>query len=100
MSSSETVYIFAILTAADGNADALRAGLTALVHETRKEPGNLSYNLYENTDKPGEFHVYESYRDQAAVQAHMASPHLQKALAEGGPLFGAPPSITLTKQIA
>jgi len=42
----------------------------------------------------------EAYKDQAAVDAHMQSPHFQAALGEAGPLLGGPPSIAATRQIA
>ncbi|MDR3504994.1 MAG: putative quinol monooxygenase [Acidocella sp.] len=98
--SSTAIHVFATLTAAPGKADALRAILTALVTPSRREPGNLQYTLHETLQTPGVFHVYEVYADQAAVDAHMTSAHLQKALGEAGPLLGAAPSITATKQIA
>ncbi|MBB5372932.1 putative quinol monooxygenase [Acidocella aromatica] len=98
--SSTAISVFATLTAAPGKTDALRAVLTALVAPSRAEPGTLQYTLHEALETPGVFHVYETYKDQAAVDAHMASPHLQKALSEAGPLLGAAPSITTAKQIA
>jgi quinol monooxygenase YgiN len=97
---STAIHVFATLTAAPGKADALRAVLTALVTPSRAEPGTLQYTLHEALEAPGVFHVYEVYKDQVAVDAHMTSPHLQKALGEAGPLLGAAPSIVATKQIA
>ena len=97
---STAIHVFATLTAAPGKADALRAVLSGLVAPSRQEPGTLQYTLHEALETPGVFHVYETYADQAAVDAHMSSPHLRKALGEAGPLLGAAPSITLTKQIA
>ena len=97
---STAIHVFATLTAAPGKADALRAALTALVAPSRAEPGTITYTLHEALEAPGTFYVYETYKDQAAVDAPMSSPHLQKALAEAGPLLGAAPSIVTTKQIA
>ncbi len=97
---STAIHIFATLTAAPGKADALRAALSGLVAPSRQEPGNLQYVLHEALETPGVFYVYETYKDQAAVDAHMQSPHFQATLAEAGPLLGGAPSIALTKQIA
>jgi quinol monooxygenase YgiN len=98
--SPETVYIFATITAAGGKADELRAVLAALVPEIRKEPGNISYELHENAAKPGEFHFYEAYSNEAAVQAHMANPLLHETFRNAGTLFVAPPVAIVTKRIA
>ncbi len=100
MPDQNIVYIFATLTAAPGQDTALRLILEDLVAATRQEPGNLHYHLYEAAEAPGTFLIYEAYKDQAAVDAHMASPHLQAALAAAGPLLGMAPSIIPARQIA
>ena len=46
-----------------------------LERESRKEPGCLMYIVHCRTDRPGEFFIYEQYRDQAALDAHRATPH-------------------------
>ena len=97
---SNAINIFATLIAAPGKEEALRTILSGLVPLTRQEPGNLQYALHEALETPGVFYVYEAYKDQAAVDAHMQSPHFQAALGEAGPLLGGPPSIAATRQIA
>ena len=99
MPDQNNIYIFATLTAAAGQDAALREILTNLVSATRQEPGNLTYHLYEAAGAPGTFLVYEAYQDQAAVDAHMGSPHLQAALAAAGPLLGAAPVIIPAKHV-
>ena len=100
MPDQTTIYVFATLTAAPGQDAALRQILTDLVAATRQEPGNQIYHLYEAAGTPGTFLVYEAYQDQAAVDAHMGSPHLQAALAAAGPLLGAAPLIIPAQQLA
>jgi len=39
------------------------------------EPGCLLYSLLKSRAKPGAYIVQEQYRDQAALDAHQASPH-------------------------
>ncbi|MGE4481126.1 putative quinol monooxygenase [Acidocella sp.] len=99
MPDQNAIYVFATLTAAAGKEAALRQILTDLVNATRQEPGNLLYHLHEGTQAPGTFLVYEAYRDKAAVEAHMASAHLQGALAAASPLLGAAPVIIPASQI-
>ena len=46
-----------------------------LVTATRAEAGNLFYSLYQSTENPSEFIVYEEYKDDAAFEAHASSAH-------------------------
>lgn len=40
-----------------------------------KEPGNVFYGLFK-TERRGEYVFIERWRDQAAIDAHMAAPHV------------------------
>ena len=50
--------------------------------ETRKEPGNLRFDVVRSVDSPSLFRLYEVYRDEAAVGAHQATAHYAKWRAE------------------
>ena len=50
--------------------------------ESRKEPGNLRFDVVRSVDNPTYFRLYEVYRDDAAVRAHQATPHYAKWRAE------------------
>ena len=50
--------------------------------ESRKEPGNLRFDVVRSVDNPTRFALYEVYRDDAAVQAHRATSHFAKWRAE------------------
>ena len=50
--------------------------------ESRKEPGNLRFDVVRSIDNPTLFRLYEVYRDAAAVAAHQATPHYAKWRAE------------------
>jgi len=101
MSAADEIHVFAHVEAAPGKDGALREALLELVAATKEaEPGVLHYQLHEDPAKPGSFYVFEAYKNQAAVDSHMGSPHLAAAFAKAGPLLGAPPSIVPTKQIA
>ena len=50
--------------------------------ESRKEPGNLRFDVVLSLDNPTLFRLYEVYRDEAAVAAHQATPHYAKWRAE------------------
>jgi len=50
--------------------------------ESRKEPGNLRFDVVRSVDSPTRFGLYEVYHDDAAVRAHQATPHYAKWRAE------------------
>ncbi len=58
-----------------------------LIKATRSEPGNLVYTLYQSTENPSEFMVYEEYVDQAAFYAHSTSEAFNFFVKQAGPLF-------------
>ena len=50
--------------------------------QSRKEPGNLRFDLVRSLTIPTRFALYEVYLDDAAVQAHMATAHYARWRAE------------------
>ena len=50
--------------------------------QSRKEPGNLRFDLVRSNTTSNRFALYEVYLDDAAVQAHMATPHYARWRAE------------------
>ena len=50
--------------------------------ESRKEPGNLRFDVVRSVDSPARFGLYEVYRDDEAVRPHQATPHYAKWRAE------------------
>jgi quinol monooxygenase YgiN len=75
----------------------LENALRALVAPTRGEPGCLAYRLHLDPANPAKLMFYEKFADQAALDAHIASPHFQGfvKLRESGPDPVA--SVTVTK---
>jgi len=50
--------------------------------ESRKEPGNLRFDVVRSVASPVRFALYEVYKDDAAVQAHQATAHYARWRAE------------------
>lgn len=50
----------------------------ALTNATRKEPGCLFYTVNQHAEEPRRFFIYEQYQDQAALDAHRATPHFEQ----------------------
>ncbi|WP_321813478.1 MULTISPECIES: putative quinol monooxygenase [unclassified Paraburkholderia] len=70
-----SIYLFASLTPKAEHVADLEAELRQMVAQTRKEPGNRRYDLLCRADGAPGFHLYETYVDEAAVQAHRESAH-------------------------
>jgi quinol monooxygenase YgiN len=99
MAQSEHIHVFAILTAQPGKEQILRDALLALIEPTKKEPGCISYMLHEDPKNPVVFYLFENYKDQAATDFHMNSPHLAATLEKVGPILAGKPVIAETKLI-
>ncbi len=52
-----------------------------------QEPGALAYICHTLKDDPAEVIFYEAYADDAAFQAHMATPHMNTMRASFAELF-------------
>lgn len=46
-----------------------------LTEESRKEPGCLMYQVHRHKTEPRRFFIYEQYQNDAALEAHRATPH-------------------------
>lgn len=74
------IVVTAIFDACPGCEAKLEATLLELVGKVAAEPGALEYTLHRDPKAPGRFYFYERYRDQAAVDTHMATPYLKQVL--------------------
>ena len=60
-------------------ADDLRKLLVDFVAGARKEPGCKHYSLLEDRKQAGRFLTFETWADQAAIEAHMTTPAIKAA---------------------
>jgi quinol monooxygenase YgiN len=51
------------------------AGVKQYTADVRSEPGNVSFDYYENGTDPNEFVIVETFRDGDAGSAHVATEH-------------------------
>ncbi len=56
--------------------DALRPHMATMTAASRAEDGCLAYGYAEDVAEPGLIHVFERWRDQAALDAHFLTAHL------------------------
>ncbi|WP_291991775.1 putative quinol monooxygenase [Candidatus Accumulibacter sp. ACC003] len=93
------IRIMARLTARAGSEAALRLVLQELCGPSRGEAGCLSYELFHNQDDAREFVTLERWADQAAADAHLATPHVARAIAQAGELLAQQPLIHRFRQV-
>lgn len=52
-----------------------------VVDETRKEPGNVSYDLHQDISNPLKYTILEVWKSQAAIDVHNESAHFKTFVA-------------------
>ena len=68
------------------NMDALRPHMITMMTATRAEDGCETYGYAEDVAEPGLIHIFEIWRDQAALAAHAVTPHMAVWRAAGAGL--------------
>jgi quinol monooxygenase YgiN len=58
-----------------GEEGRVEEALRKMVEPARGEPGNLDYRVFRDPAQPAVFVLFERYADEAAFDAHRASPH-------------------------
>ena len=82
-----TLIIAGTVRAPPQNLGALRPHMITMMAASRAEDGCLTYSYGEDVAEPGLIRVFELWRDQAAIDAHVAAPHMavwRAACAEHG----------------
>ncbi|MEX2279932.1 MAG: antibiotic biosynthesis monooxygenase family protein [Acidimicrobiia bacterium] len=69
------ITVVAHYRALEGKADEVAARLVAYAEIVRTEPGCVTFVVNRDLSDDGAFVLYEVYRDQAALDAHVASEH-------------------------
>ena len=67
--------------------------LAAQVAPTRAEPGCLNYDFHVDAADPCVFVFYENWTSRAALDAHLAMPHLQPLFSQLDRLLACPVDI-------
>jgi quinol monooxygenase YgiN len=64
--------------------DEWNAGLEAYTKAVRSEPGNVSFDYYQNALDPNEYAIVEVFAETAAGGAHVANDHAQQFFKDMG----------------
>jgi quinol monooxygenase YgiN len=78
--ADDSIVLNVHMEAVPGREQDLERELSALLGPTRKESGCLAYELHRDPERPGKFMFYEKFKNQAALDQHVNSPHFKKFL--------------------
>ena len=85
--------IIGTVTARPETRDELASLLMAQVAPTRSEAGCINYDFHVDAADPCVFVFYENWTDRAALDAHLAMPHLQPLFSQLDRLLACPVDI-------
>jgi quinol monooxygenase YgiN len=77
--ANQPLNVVAILKAKPGAEQDVRALLQAALPAFQAEPGCLAYTLLTDKEQPTRFLSYETWTDEAALQAHFKAPTMTAA---------------------
>ena len=91
--SNPTLSVVARIVALPEKVEQLKAVLSGLIEPTQAEEGCLQYELFQNQTDPTDFVFVEEWTSVAALEAHLASEHIQTAISQLDGLVAAPADI-------
>ena len=86
----DAVWVVAHVDVPQPSKDACIGELKTLVEASRKDAGNLMFEVVQQTSRPNHFTVLEVWQDQKAFDGHAVADHTKKFRAALGPMLGAP----------
>ena len=96
---SKPLRIVARVVALPEKVEQVKTILSGLVEPTLAEEGCIQYNLLQNQEEPTDFTFVEEWTSVAALEAHLASKHMQVADQQLNGLVAAEPDIRRYNQI-
>ena len=94
------VCVLATVVALPNQVEEAKAILLSLIAPTRQEPGCIRYELWQKQDDPVDFNWVEEWENQAALNAHLNSPHFQEVNSKLASLLATEPVINFYQLIA
>ena len=87
------IYVVATLTVKPETRAEFIAGAAACINETRKEPGNIAYDLPESVTDPSKMVFVEQWENAEALVPHRAAEHMKAFGRVAVRCMSAPPRI-------
>ncbi len=96
---ADEVRVVLRLRARPETVEQLKPVIFDLAAASSKEDGCNAYKVFENQSDPLDFVLYETWRDQPSLDAHLTTAHVQQAFAKGLPLLDGAPDRQVYKAI-
>jgi quinol monooxygenase YgiN len=87
------IYVVATLTVKPEARAELIAGAKACIAETRKEPGNIAYDMHESVSDPTRMVFVEQWENAEALVPHGKAEHFKAFGRIAAKCLSAPPKI-------
>jgi quinol monooxygenase YgiN len=91
----KVIYVVATLTVKPETRAEFIAGATACIKETRKEPGNIAYDLHESVTDPTKMVFVEQWENAEALVPHRSAEHMKAFGRIAVQCMSAPPRIEI-----
>jgi quinol monooxygenase YgiN len=88
-----TVIVIARVRPRAGTRGEFLTLLTEVEAASRTDDGCVNYGYYESITDPGALVAVEEWRDQAALEAHLAQPHVARLIGALPDMLDGPPEI-------
>jgi quinol monooxygenase YgiN len=79
------LLLTAFIEVAPGDRDAIQVALAEVIRPSRAEDGCEDYGCYEDAQRRGRYVCVERWRDQAALDRHLRTPHMAAWMKVAGP---------------
>ena len=89
------IYVVATLTVKPETRAEFIAAATACIKETRKEPGNIAYDLHESVTDPAKMVFVEQWENAEALGPHRGAEHMKTFGRVAVKCMSAPPKIEI-----
>jgi len=88
-----SIRVVAHLSALPNKIEETKALLLSVLAPTRKETGCIRYELHQNNANPQDLTFIEEWDNDAALDAHLQTPHITAALVKVPSLLAGAPDI-------
>ncbi|QWU45695.1 putative quinol monooxygenase [Bacillus sp. NP247] len=87
------IIIHAIFQVDPAKQQSFLEEIQPLIHGSREESGNISYDLYKDTEKENVYTMVEVWKDDKAVASHNTSEHFTSFVSKASQFLTAPLNI-------
>ncbi|PEE44785.1 putative quinol monooxygenase [Bacillus pseudomycoides] len=84
------IIIHAVFQVDPAKQQAFLEEIQPLIHGSREESGNVSYDLYKDTEKENVYTMVEVWQDAEAVASHNTSKHFTSFVSKANQFLTAP----------